>query len=75
MTIQQQLILDVREAARTISVHRSTVYELHKKDPSFPRIFKITPKKSGILASELAEWAIKQRASARIDGQQESGAA
>lgn len=74
MTIQQ-LILSVAQAARALAIHRATIYELHKDDPTFPRIFKITRKKSGILAGELAEWAATQRATRRIDGKQEGGKA
>ena len=69
----KQLILAVNDAARAIAVNRSTIYSLQKTDPTFPRIFKITSRKSGLLASELAEWALKRRATARIDGGQEGG--
>lgn len=72
MTIQQ-LIFSVAQSAEALAVHRATIYELHATDPTFPRIFKITKKKSGILASELAAWASAQRATRRIDGKQEGG--
>lgn len=71
----QQLILSVKQAAEALAIHRATIYELHNNDPTFPRIFKITRKKSGILAAELTEWAATQRATRRIDGSQEGGAA
>lgn len=34
-------LLDVREVARGLRVSRSTVYELLRKDPAFPRPIKI----------------------------------
>jgi predicted DNA-binding transcriptional regulator AlpA len=74
MTIQQ-LILSVEQAAETLAIHRATIYELHTTDPSFPRIFKTTRRKSGILASELAAWVATQRATRRIDGKVEGSEA
>lgn len=74
MTIQQ-LILSVAQAAKALSVHRATIYQLHGDDKTFPRIFKLTRKKSGILASELEAWVAIQRAGRRIDGKQEGGVA
>lgn len=67
MTIQQ-LVYSVRQAAQTLAVSRVTIYALHKTDPSFPRIFKLTGRSSGLLVSELTEWAEAQRATRRIDG-------
>lgn len=34
-------LLDVREVGRSLHVSRSTVYELLRKDPDFPRPVKI----------------------------------
>lgn len=64
----QQIVLAVQDAAHYLSVNRATIYALHATDPSFPRIFKIVGRKSGILANELETWIAARRSGHRIDG-------
>lgn len=41
MTAAPSALLDVRDVVRSLRVSRSTVYELLRKDPDFPRPIKI----------------------------------
>jgi len=52
----QTLIVSVEQAARALSTSKQTVYALHASDPTFPRIFKLGKRKSGLLYSELEAW-------------------
>lgn len=72
MMTNHQFVLAINEAAQALSVNRATIYELHKSDPTFPRIFKVAGKKSGILAVELDEWITSRRMFNRIDGKSEA---
>ena len=68
----QRIVLAVQDAARSLSVNRATIYALHAIDPTFPRIFKVAGRKSGILAYELETWIAARRSGHRIDGKRET---
>lgn len=55
----EQVLLNIKEASRMLSLSRSSIYNRLKDDPSFPR-----PRRIGKLArfmrSELVQWAENQ---------------
>lgn len=50
------LVVSVDAAASALSTTKQTIYSLHAADDSFPRIFKVGKRKSGLLFSELERW-------------------
>lgn len=56
----QTLIISVAQAARALATTKQTVYQLHASDPTFPRIFKVGKRRSGLLYSSLETW-VKSR--------------
>lgn len=67
------LIFSIADAAERCTVTKKTIYAWHKKDNTFPRIFRLSGKKSVIDADELDAWVAARRAGHRIDGRQEGG--
>lgn len=68
-------IIRVVEAAKRLGITKKHLYGLHRADPTFPRIFKLSPKASVLLGEELNAWVAARRAGHRIDGKREGGAA
>jgi|GEM_PF-5259290 len=64
------LLLSIAEAAKRLTVTKKSIYSWHKKDPAFPRVFRLSGKKSVIVADELDAWVAARRAGHRIDGKE-----
>lgn len=69
-----QLLLGIAEAAKRLDVSKKTVYAFHRDDPTFPRIFKLSSKKSAILMAELDAWVLARHESHQIRPSREGGA-
>lgn len=63
----QVLLLSIAEAAKRLTVTKKTIYAW-QKDDTFPRVFRLSAKKSVIDADELDAWVAARRAGHRIDG-------
>lgn len=63
---QNVTVIGISAAAARLSTTRQNLYEIHKTDPTFPRIFKVSPKKSAILSHELDAWITARHASTQI---------
>lgn len=70
----QQLLVGIAEAATRLDVSKKTVYAFHRDDPTFPRIFKLSAKKSAILVEELDAWVRARHGSHQIRPSREGGA-
>lgn len=68
-----QLLVGIAEAAKRLEISKKTVYTLHRVDPTFPRIFKLSAKKSVILVDELDTWVRARHASHPIRPIREGG--
>ena len=55
-----QRALRPKTAARQLDISLSTFWEWARKDPSFPKIFKLGPGTSAIWEHELQAWARKK---------------
>lgn len=63
---QNVTVIGISAAAARLSTTRQNLYEIHKTDPTFPRIFKVSPKKSAILSHELDAWIATRHATTQI---------
>lgn len=61
------LVLSIEAAAGVLGTTKQTVYTIHSTDPTFPRIFKVGKRKSGLLLSELEEWLKDRRENYQIE--------
>lgn len=55
----EQVLLNIKEASRMLSLSRSSIYNRLKDDPSFPRPRRIG-KLTRFMRNELVEWAESQ---------------
>jgi prophage regulatory protein len=56
--------LRIKEASRITGVPRSSLYELMRDDPTFPKLVKLNKRTKAFVEEELAEW-IEQRIAER----------